>query len=145
MKTKEQNQIGFKNYYARHKKDKSFLTKRSSAGSKYYAKDSSRVIACNASRELKKFLTACGISSIYHIADVPVATLEKIAGGWGWPDWKEEGVEEKTKNDWLRSAQWARSYLEYRAGRSYKVALRRTRTESQMFENVLDFYDFQQK
>lgn len=95
---------------------------------------------------LKQFLGMCGIQSVNDLWEVSDEQLENITKGHGWPDWKEEAIEEKgPKTDCLRSPQWARAILEYRSGRPYKVAWRTSRTESILFETVYDFYDWQQK
>ena len=71
--------------------------------------------------------------------------LKSIAGTKGWPDWKDECVEEKgPKPDYLSVVQWARAILEYREGRPYQVAWRISRESSKLFETIFDFYRWQQ-
>jgi hypothetical protein len=110
-----------------------------------------KAAAGSARAQLKKFLTLAGLSAKYDIRqlisdiEIPNDLLEKLTKGGGWPDWRNEGLEEKTVNDYLRATQWARAILEYRAGRKYKVAWRYTSTKRKVFQTVFDFYEWQQR
>jgi hypothetical protein len=71
--------------------------------------------------------------------------LEEITRGAGWPDFREEALEEKRRGDYLSESQWARAILEYRLNRKYRVAWRFTSARRKIFTTVFDFYDWQLK
>lgn len=108
-------------------------------------------MALHARHPLKKMLIALGLPKNYDVRqlvsdpEIADAKLEKIAGRNGYPDFRQEALEEKgPKTDFLSSRQWARAILEYRSGRKYRVAWRFTSTERNLFEDVFSFYEWQQ-
>lgn len=105
--------------------------------------------AGQAKSHVRRLLKSLGCADDYDIrqivSDVNISNeqLEAIAGGNGYPDWEEEGLEEKRPGDQLRPAQWARAVLFYRGGKKYKVAYRFTSTKRKVFDTVFDFYFWQ--
>ncbi len=98
-------------------------------------------------------------NKIFRIAGVPVDNprtllahpqisnelLEIVADGGGFPDWAEEYLEEKKAGDGLKLKQWARAVLTIRQQQKYRVSWRHSSTESQVFNDVFDFWDWVQE
>lgn len=99
--------------------------------------------ALYARNDLRLFLRACGVDDLKELRKVSNKVLEAIAKKSGWPDFKEECLEEKRIGDAIRPSQWARAILEYRAGRRYRVAWRFTSTRRRVFKDVFAFYKWQ--
>jgi hypothetical protein len=108
-------------------------------------------VAWAAEMAMKLFLEKLGYSRDYNVRQVvgnrkiSNKLLESLTRGGGWPDWRKECVEEKRLRDFIQVTQWARSILEYRAGREYKVAFRLNRFKSKLFNTVFEFYDWLQE
>ncbi len=76
--------------------------------------------------------------------EIPNDRLETCTEGHGWPDFKDEALEEKgPKPNGLKMSQWARAVLEYRAARPYRVAWRWDSTKRTIFDDVFAFYGWQ--
>lgn len=96
----------------------------------------------------RRFLNLLGLSPTYDLRRLvlnPAVSnrrLQKLSGGYGWPDWKVEAIEEK-RSDALTISQWARAILEYRADRPYHVVWRFSFRKQKYFETVFDFYLWQ--
>ncbi len=107
--------------------------------------------AAFATSQLKKFLRLLDLledSNPRQVVSNPKISnkrLEKLTRGNGWPDWKEEALEEKKLGDGLQVTQWARAILEYRVGRKYRVAWRLTSIKRKVFKDVFAFYEWQLK
>jgi hypothetical protein len=72
--------------------------------------------------------------------------LTQLASNGGFPDWVDEGLEEKgRKLDFIRVQQYARAILFYRSDAEFRVAWRYTSTRRKVFADVFDFYDFLQE
>ncbi len=100
----------------------------------------------------RKFLKLLGLPKNYDPHNLILSSkisdehLKKIAGNNGWPDFRDEALEEKgPKLDCISLTQWARAILEYRAGRTYRVAWRFTSTKRRIFKDVFEFYEWQIK
>jgi hypothetical protein len=107
--------------------------------------------ANRATSEVNEFLRFLKLSinsnlkSIIKNSKVSNDALKKLTRGNGYPDWKEEALEEKKPKDILQVTQWARAILEYRAGRKYRVSCRFTSTKRRIFKDVFSFYEWQLK
>lgn len=132
-----------KNYYKKNRKKCLQNVKE------WTRKHTSERRAYLATREMKYFLYLLNLPKDYNIRnivrDLKISTthLQNIAKKGGWPDWKEEAIEEKKGTDWLRACQIARAVLEYRVNRKYRVSYRFSSTKQRIFKNIFDFYEWQ--
>lgn len=99
---------------------------------------------------LKNFLRLLGLGKDYNPIDlisnfkISNEKLEKVSNGNGYPDF--EGIEEKgPKTDFLSINQWARSVLYYRQNKDFRVRWRFNINDFLEFNNVFDFYEWQQR
>jgi hypothetical protein len=125
--------------------------KQDKYGDKLYERNM-RACASEARSTVRRFLTLVKLSRDYDIRKIvlnPTVSnklLEQLTGGYGYPDFRKECVEEKgPRKDYLTLSQWARSILEYRSDRPYRVAWRFSLTRRRIFPDVFSFYEWQLK